>query len=81
VGCPRRLEPFDRQKVVDVAPVGIVNLVARRVAGRIPGLLVARWEGLGLVGAEAPSYRGFRYPAEIIAHCVWLYHRFPLELA
>jgi putative transposase len=32
------------------------------------------------VGAEAPSYRGFRYPAEIIAHCVWLYHRFPLSL-
>jgi putative transposase len=55
-------------------------LVARLVAGRIPGLLVARWEGLGLVGAEAPSYRGFRYPTEIIAHCVWLYHRFPLSL-
>ena len=26
------------------------------------------------------SYRGRRYPAEIIAHCVWLYHRFPLSL-
>jgi transposase-like protein len=26
----------------------------------------------------APSYKGLRYPAEIIAHCVWLYHRFPL---
>ena len=25
------------------------------------------------------SYRGHRYPAEIIAHCVWLYHRFPLS--
>ena len=24
------------------------------------------------------SYKGHRYPAEIIAHCVWLYHRFPL---
>ena len=21
------------------------------------------------------SYKGHRYPAEIIAHCVWLYHR------
>ena len=28
----------------------------------------------------APSYKGFRYPAEIISHCVWLYHRFPLSL-
>ncbi|MDJ0465848.1 IS6 family transposase [Streptomyces sp. H27-C3] len=25
------------------------------------------------------SYRGFRYPPEVIAHCVWLYHRFPLS--
>ena len=32
------------------------------------------------MGVEAPSYRGFRFPAEIISHCVWLYHRFPLSL-
>ena len=25
------------------------------------------------------SYKGHRHPAEIIAHCVWLYHRFPLS--
>ena len=25
------------------------------------------------------SYKGHRYPAAIIAHCVWLYHRFPLS--
>ena len=25
------------------------------------------------------SYRGHRYPAEIIAPCVWRYHRFPLS--
>jgi putative transposase len=25
------------------------------------------------------SYKGHRYPAEIIAHCVCLYHRFPLS--
>ncbi|MFF3896192.1 IS6 family transposase [Streptomyces sp. NPDC001812] len=28
---------------------------------------------------SAPSYRGHRYPVEIIAHCVWLYFRFPLS--
>jgi putative transposase len=33
-----------------------------------------------LVGIEAPSYRGFRFPAEVISHCVWLYYRFPLSL-
>ena len=25
------------------------------------------------------SYKGHRYPAEIIAHCVWLYHRLSLS--
>jgi transposase-like protein len=25
-------------------------------------------------------YSGYRYPVEIISHCVWLYHRFPLSL-
>ncbi len=27
----------------------------------------------------SPSYRGHRYPVEIISHCVWLYFRFPLS--
>jgi putative transposase len=31
------------------------------------------------VTVSAPSYKGFRFPAEIISHCVWLYHRFPLS--
>ena len=26
-----------------------------------------------------PSYKGHRYPVEIIDHCVWLYFRFPLS--
>ena len=29
--------------------------------------------------AIVPSYKGFRYPVEIISQCVWLYHRFPLS--
>ena len=58
---------------------GTVNLVACFVAGRIAGLLAARWEGLGWWRDKAPSYKGFRFPVEIISHCVWLYHRFPLS--
>ncbi len=27
----------------------------------------------------APSYKGFRFPEEIIAHAVWLYYRFTLS--
>jgi putative transposase len=31
--------------------------------------------------AHAPNpYRGFRYPAEVIQHAVWLYHCFSLSL-
>ena len=28
---------------------------------------------------QTPSYRGFRFPSEIISHTVWLYHRFGLS--
>jgi putative transposase len=31
------------------------------------------------VGTGAPSYKGFRFPVEVISHCVWLYYRFPLS--
>jgi putative transposase len=31
------------------------------------------------VAVGALSYKGFRFPAEVISHCVWLYHRFPLS--
>jgi len=31
------------------------------------------------VTAAGSSYKGFRFPPEIISHCVWLYHRFPLS--
>ena len=31
------------------------------------------------MSTATPSYRGRRYPVEIINHCVWLYFRFPLS--
>ncbi|WP_043342332.1 IS6 family transposase [Belnapia moabensis] len=30
--------------------------------------------------AASPLYAGFRFPAEVISHAVWLYFRFPLSL-
>jgi len=26
-----------------------------------------------------PSYKGYRFPAEVISHAVWLYFRFALS--
>ena len=40
----------------------------------------ARTLGGSLVVATAASYKGQRYPVEIISHCVWLYYRFALSL-
>ena len=31
------------------------------------------------MGTATRSYKGHRYPVEIINHCVWLYFRFPLS--
>jgi putative transposase len=56
---------------------GIVNLVWPSAAGMIGGLISVG--GAGLMAAVVPSYKGFRYPVEIISHCVWLYYRFPLS--
>ena len=53
---------------------GIVRLVIG--AAEVDDLGVDTPEGI-IVGEV--SYKGHRYPAEIIAHCVWLYHRFPLS--
>ncbi|MFJ2900454.1 IS6 family transposase [Streptomyces sp. NPDC087218] len=31
------------------------------------------------VSVVSPSYRGHRYPVGVLAHCVWLYFRFPFS--
>ncbi|MDP7692879.1 MAG: IS6 family transposase [Vicinamibacterales bacterium] len=31
------------------------------------------------MNSYVPSYRGYRFPPEIISHAVWLYHRFSLS--
>jgi putative transposase len=40
-----------------------------------------RWGRGSLPDMTSPNpYRGFRYPAEVIQHAVWLYHCFSLSL-
>jgi hypothetical protein len=77
-GSPR-LKP-QRLRVSTRHTNGIVNLGGGLATGMIGGLSAWMVEGAGLVGTGAPSYRGFRFPVEIISHGVWLYYRFPLSL-
>ena len=47
------------------------------LAGAGPGTI---FEWLGMGGdIVATLYKGYRFPAEVIAHRVWLYHRFTLS--
>ncbi len=49
--------------------------------------LADRWDDLLIdqpgkgssAGSASLSHKGHRYPAEVISHRVWLYHRFPLS--
>src|ERR1044071_5860817 len=34
----------------------------------------------GMTTPMRPSYSGYRFPAAVISHAVWLYFRFPLSL-
>jgi putative transposase len=34
----------------------------------------------GITRCPDPLYHGYRFPADVIAHAVWLYFRFPLSL-
>ena len=45
------------------------------------GLSVRGWDHFAFVEVTPSSLsKGHRFPVEIISHCVWLYHRFPLSL-
>ncbi|MGY3056675.1 transposase-like protein [Streptomyces sp. TE3672] len=42
-------------------------------------MLIVREELVVEDAGEGPSYKRFRFPAEVISHAVWPYHRFPLS--
>jgi len=54
---------------------------------RVPGQALSGWRGWSDRGSVPSTttvsnpYRGFRYPAEVIEHAVWLYHCFSLVTA
>ena len=49
---------------------GTVNLTTSGTCGIIAGMTTA---------SDSPDYTGYRFPAEIISHAVWLYFRFSLS--
>ena len=80
---PQVMRPYNH-------PSRLCAASSRASHNSMPGLQPARsrWASAAIwsaVSASAASrhasslYKGHRYPDEIIAHCVWLYHRFPLS--
>jgi putative transposase len=57
---------------------GAVTLVAVGWGVSLRWITMDVW--MPLDAASSSLYKGYRYPVEIISHCVWLYHRFPLSL-
>ena len=55
------------------------NLLLEVVSSRVLSSLRMTCLNGGMDISTAPSYHGYRFPAEIISHCVWLYFRFCLS--
>src|SRR4029077_12486046 len=64
----RRRKPARKRTFSIITRGGIVTLVS-----------VGDLEGSVGVRTAPASYKGHRYPVEIIGHCVWLYFRFSLS--
>ena len=63
-----KLDPF----------VGVIDQILEKGFVRLAGS-VGPWQ-LGWHDDGTNPYRGFRYPAEVIQHAVWLHHCFSLSL-
>ena len=59
---------LDNLKEGVITPDGIVNL--------LPGAARCCNRCMKTPNVDLPSYRGYRFPATVISHCVWLYFRF-----
>ena len=55
------------------------NVTAKALRGHCHVGECRRLGRIGGVSTATASYKGHRYPVEIINHCVWLYFRFPLS--
>ena len=83
---PVGLEPVGQQ-VTETSSATSKSAVSRRFVAMTETALAGhchvgecrRPGRIGGVSTATASYKGHRYPVEIINHCVWLYFRFPLS--
>jgi hypothetical protein len=76
----RVITPDDRSALgsEDIRPQGGRSTRAAKLVAVGWGQLQMDHYGRGDAASSSLS-KGSRYPVEIISHCVWLYHRFPLS--
>ena len=83
-----RLSLRFRAERIESPSVGRVERIVRSALSRGEELLFGHchvgrvrvvWKDRVVSSVSAVSYKGHRFPMEIINHCVWLYFRFPLS--
>jgi hypothetical protein len=80
--CEPRCERYRSMSGFVISTTGVVDPMyawrSRRWRCQVGGPWPA-WQPTRMTTSPNP-YRGFRFPAEIIEHAVWLYHCFSLSL-
>ena len=59
---------------IGLAAAGVLTIEGFELHCQVVGIA---WSGM--IYRMSSMYKGFRFPREVISHCVWLYHRFPLS--
>ena len=77
IGCAER--EFDKTKTPFTLPALWTHRTRPQV-GIVKTSLVYSDAAMFQSSPRPPLYRGYRFPPEIMSHCVWLYYRFGVSL-
>src|SRR5207245_2583662 len=79
--CSRRIGSENRSRTFFLPSGGhIARRLQHSVTGIVKTLLVCSDAAMSQPSPRPPLYKGYRFPPEIISHCVWLYYRFVVSL-